>query len=268
MGPELSERDRADLCALADGTLPSTRRAEVEARVASSPELQRLLARQRLSLTATQALCDEPVPDGLTAAVEAAAARRPARHARAEGRPTRAPSTRRRGRLALGLSAAAAFAAVVVAVIVLSVGGPSGPSVADAAQLALQAPTAPAPAAASTTQLTAAVGGVNFPNLATSFGWQATGLHTGRVAGRDATFVSYEKNSRRIGYGIVSGPALDRPTSGHSVTLGGIQYQTISVNGRPAVTWREGGHTCVLIGSAPPSELLALASWSGSGQRY
>ncbi|HMK91999.1 MAG TPA: hypothetical protein VK576_03280, partial [Thermoleophilia bacterium] len=157
MGSELSERDRADLCALADGTLPSTRRAEVEARVAASPELQRLLARQRLSLSATQALCDEPVPDSLRAAVEAAAAaRRPAGRAPAEGRRTRAPSFGR-GRLALGLSAAAAFAAVVVAVIVLSVGGPSGPSVADAAQLALQAPTSPAPAAASATRLTAAV---------------------------------------------------------------------------------------------------------------
>ena len=260
----------ADLCALADGTLPSTRRAEVEARVASSPELQRALARQRLSLTATRTLAGEPVPDSLSAAVEAAAAaRRPARRAEAEGRRTRAPSASRRGRLALGLSAAAAFAAVVVAVIVLSVGGPSGPSVADAAGLALKPPTAPAPAvAASGTHLSAAVGGVSFPNLARTFGWQATGLRAGQVAGRDMTVVTYEKGARRIGYGIVSGPALARPPSGQSMTLGGIRYQLVSFHGRPAVTWRENGHTCVLIGSAQPSELLALASWSSGSQRY
>jgi anti-sigma factor RsiW len=37
----------AELSALADGTLPADRRAEVEARVAASPELQELVERQR-----------------------------------------------------------------------------------------------------------------------------------------------------------------------------------------------------------------------------
>jgi anti-sigma factor RsiW len=34
---ELSEQELAELCALADGTLPAERRAAVEARVAASP---------------------------------------------------------------------------------------------------------------------------------------------------------------------------------------------------------------------------------------
>ena len=261
VGP--SERDFADLCALADGTLPAARRAEVESRVAASPELQRLLARQRRSLACTQALATEPVPEGLAATVGSAAdARRRPRQAEGEGRRTRGPSTGRRRRFALGLSAAA-LAAVVIAVVVVSVGGPSGPTVAEAAQLALRAPSAPAPAvAASGTQLTAAVDGVRFPNLARTFGWRATGLRTGTIAGRDVVAVSYEKGGRRIGYGIVAGPALERPASGRTVTLGGVQYQAVTVNGRTAVTWREGGHTCVLVGSASADEMLALASWS------
>jgi hypothetical protein len=35
----------------------------------------------------------------------------------------------------------------------------------------------------------------------------------------------------------------------------------LRVNGRRAVTWRRGGHTCVLIGKTTNAELLKLASW-------
>ena len=31
------------------------------------------------------------------------------------------------------------------------------------------------------------------------------------------------------------------------------------------MTWERVGHTCVLIGTAPEGELLALASWAGEG---
>src|SRR5438045_9561362 len=67
----MSERDFADLCALADGTLPAERRAEVEARVAASPELQELVERQRRAVLAAQILAEEEVPASLQAAVEA-----------------------------------------------------------------------------------------------------------------------------------------------------------------------------------------------------
>ena len=61
----------ADLSALADGTLPPDRRAEVEARVAASPELRELLERQRRALLAVQAIAAEEVPESLQVAVEA-----------------------------------------------------------------------------------------------------------------------------------------------------------------------------------------------------
>ncbi|MGH3083383.1 MAG: hypothetical protein ACRDNP_04870, partial [Gaiellaceae bacterium] len=58
---QLSERELAELAALADGTLPADRRAEVEARVAASPKLRELLEHQRQSVALTQALeADEP----------------------------------------------------------------------------------------------------------------------------------------------------------------------------------------------------------------
>src|SRR5438093_7432180 len=67
----LTEREIAEMCALADGTLPAERRAEVEARVAASPELQELLERQRVAVTAVRRLAAEEEPASLRAAVEA-----------------------------------------------------------------------------------------------------------------------------------------------------------------------------------------------------
>jgi anti-sigma factor RsiW len=65
VAPGLNENELAELCALADGTLPAERRAAVEARVAASPELQALLDRQRSALAATRSLASEPAPESL-----------------------------------------------------------------------------------------------------------------------------------------------------------------------------------------------------------
>ena len=251
---ELSEHDMAELAALADGTLPAERRASVEARVAGSAELQAIVERQRRSLVATQSLASEPVPASLTATVET--------RRRATGvRPAR------RRRLALRLGAVGALAAVVAVIAILSLSGPPGASsLADAAHLATEPPSGPAPAAGSgATQLAVDVQGVAFPDLAQSYGWQALGVRHGRIAGRDAVAVSYGKGGRRLGYVIVAGPALPRPSTAQATTIGGVQYQTLRLNGALAVTWRRAGHTCVLIGAAPRSELLTLASWSSGG---
>src|SRR5262245_66316975 len=67
----LSERELAELAAFADGSLPPERRAEVEARVAASPELLQLVERQRRTLAATQALSAEDPPESLVATVDA-----------------------------------------------------------------------------------------------------------------------------------------------------------------------------------------------------
>lgn len=63
----LSERELAELSAFADGTLPPERRAEVQARVAASPELLELVERQRRTVAATQALSTEEPPESLVA---------------------------------------------------------------------------------------------------------------------------------------------------------------------------------------------------------
>ena len=244
----LSDQEMADVCAFADGTLPASRRPELEERVAASPELTALVARQRQALAATQALAAEPVPLSLRTSIDGL-------------RPKKAARGRRR--LGVALSAAGVLAAVAIVFVVLSVsGGPAAPSVADAAQLALQPPSGPPPAAvAGTSSLAASVGGVSFPDLQASYGWQPVGVRHGQVGGRPATVVYYEKGGQRVGYAIVDGPALPRPGGAASTTRSGVEFQTLALHGQQVVTWRSGGHTCVMIGPVSAGELVTLASW-------
>jgi hypothetical protein len=250
----LSERQIADLSALADGTLPPDRRDEVEAWVAASPELQALLERQRYSLRATRVAASEPMPPSLPAAVEG-----------------QMPKARRGGgrrlvpRLAFGGAAAAAVLAVV---LVLSLGGgASEPTVADAAELATLPASGPPPARAegSRTELAAGVEGVQFPDFRPRYGWRASGIRHGRVDGRDATVVYYRKDGRRIGYVIVAGSGLPTPSGAEPTTRRGVEYNALREEGNPAVTWERVGHTCVLTGAASDAELFTLASWRGGG---
>jgi hypothetical protein len=162
----------------------------------------------------------------------------------------------------MAIAGAVAAAAAVAAAILLT-GGPGAPTVADAARLTVQAPTGPAPPAAGTqgTRLAIAVEGVSFPDLARFAGWRADGVWRGHVGGRDATVVFYRKGGRRLAYVIVAGPALGRPEEAQATSIGRVEYRTLRLDGRLAVTWRRGGHTCVLIGQATRGELLELASW-------
>jgi len=241
----LSSEEMAELCALADGTLPAERRDEVEARVAASPELQEVVERQRRAVLAVRALAEEDVPGSLQAAVGARAGRRP-----------------RRLVPRLAVAGAAAVAAAVVAAVVLT-GGPGAPTVADAARLGTQPATepAPSPAGAAGTKLAVAVDGVPFPNLTRFAGWRAVGVRHGRIGDRDATVVVYRKDGRRLGYVIVAGAGLVRPSAAQATVIRRVEYQTLRLSGRLAVTWRRGGRTCVLLGQATPRELLRLASW-------
>jgi anti-sigma factor RsiW len=249
----LSEAEMADLCALADGTLPVERRGPVEARVAASPELQELLERQRRAVAAAQGLASEPVPASLRDAVEGRRRARSARRARPPWLVTR-----------LAMAGALAVAIAIVASVVLT-GGPGTPTVAEAARFAAEPPSGPAPRAGDDgTKLAVEVEGVVFPDLLQSYGWRAVGVRRGDVDGRDATTVFYEKGGRRLAYVVVAGSGLPRPTA-ESTTREGVRYQTLRVDERLVVTWRRLGHTCVLVGEAPRSELLALASWRGDG---
>ena len=242
----LTAEELADLCALADGTLPAERRAEVEARVAASPELQELVERQRRAVLAASALAAEDVPESVQAAVEA---RRRARGGR-------------RRRLVPRVAVVAAAAVAVVAAV-LSTGGPGAPTVADAARLATQAPTEPAPRPVGTarTRLAVGVDGVAFPNFAQWAGWKAIGVRRGKIDGRDATVVFYRKDGKRLAYVIVAGAGLPPPAGAPATGIRGVDYRVLVLNGRPAVTWRRGGHTCILVGQASRAELLELAGW-------
>jgi anti-sigma factor RsiW len=250
----LSERELAELCALADGTLPAERRPAVEARVAASPELRELVDRQRRALAATQTLASVPVPDSLRATVEARARAREPRRGRARWLVPR-------------LGFAAALAAVVAVAAVLLSGGPGGPTVAEAAELAERPASGPAPPplGGGGTQLALDVEGVVFPDLARSFGWQAVGVRRDELDGRDATTVFYEKDGRRIAYVIVAGPGLPRPSGVPAAVYGGVRFQTLPADGGLAVTWRRDGLTCILIGEGPRDELIELANWRGGG---
>jgi anti-sigma factor RsiW len=252
----MSPEEMAELSALADGSLSAERRAEVEARVAASSELQEMLERQRQAVLAAQTLEAEDVPESLQAAVEARRRTVGTRRVRPLGLVSK-----------LALAGAVAGTAAVVAAFLLS-GGPGAPTVADAARLGTQAPTGPAPppAGKAGTKLAIAVEGVPFPNLTRFAGWSAVGVRHGRIDGRDATVVVYRKDGRRLGYVIVAGAGLARPSVAPTV-IRRVNYQTLSSDGRLAMTWRRDGHTCVLIGQATRRELLKLASWPLSPPR-
>ena len=251
----LSDDQLADLARLADGTLPADRRAEIEARVAASPQLSSIVERQGVALDALRGTADIGAPARLRAEVER---RRGAGRARRGGRR----------RIVIGQSIAAAAAVVLVLILVLPSGFSGGPSVADAAALAHKPPTQPAPGAVPGTPalLRAEVDDVPFPNYAAKFGWKPVGAREDDPSGRDATTVRYGKSGRTIAYTIVSGDALDPPSDARSTTRAGVEYRTFRDNGRTVVTWERDGHTCVLSGTAVrPAELLTLADWRGKG---
>jgi len=235
----LDERDLADLAALADGTLAAERREEVEARVAASPELQELLARQEQAVAAVRTLDADREPGALRAAL--------------------APRRARLLRPRFAFAGVLAAVAVVVAALTLT-GGPGGPTVADAAELASRPPTGPAPRVVGS-RLGVDVQGLPFPELGAAYGWRPVGVRRGRVDGRDAVVVYYAKGDRRVAYAIVDRPTLTRPSSWKPATVDGVRYQTLRLGDKLAVTWRRAGHTCVLVGDAPRAELLSLASW-------
>jgi hypothetical protein len=106
-GVEGDGPEPAELSALADGSLPPERRAELEERVAASPELAERLAEQQRALALVRdAGAEVAAPAGLRARVAAQRARR-AWTPRA---------------LALSGAAATAVAAVVVALVVFGSG--------------------------------------------------------------------------------------------------------------------------------------------------
>ncbi len=228
------DSDLTDLAALADGSLPEERRAEVERRVAASPELSASLGRQRRAVEAVRAAAG-PAPAGLRARLER----------------SRAPRRRPLG-IAVGLAGAAAVALLVL----LLVPGPEAPSVAEAAALASRAPTAGPP-----TPLPA-VEGVRFPRWDQRFRWRATGVRSDQLGDHDTTTVYYRYDGHRLGYTIVGGSALPLPPDAARSVRARTAFHSLRVGSRTVVTWRRKGHTCVLSGAGVRrGTLLTLAAY-------
>jgi anti-sigma factor RsiW len=241
---ELPERD---LTALADGSLPASRRPRVERAVAASPELQADLAAQRRALAALSAAAEERAPSALRARLELARDPRPSR-----------VRTRR------AWTAIPAAAAAAAAVVVLTVGGgPGAPTVASAATLAFRTPLHPAGQATGSTLRWPTAGELVFPDWARRFGFVAVGARGDRIDGRAATTVFYQRAEQRIAYTIVSGSPLSAGTSMRPATWEGTRLSSFKAHGRAVVTWLREGHTCVLSGSPTLlGQLERLAAWT------
>src|SRR5436309_12793171 len=114
----LSDDELADLARLADGTMPVERRAEVEARVAASPQLTRMLERQATAVARVRATVEVGAPARLRAAID---------RRRASGHPARRRLSPVRMRVAVAARAAAALAFRVVPPAAVP-GRPRGPA--------------------------------------------------------------------------------------------------------------------------------------------
>jgi anti-sigma factor RsiW len=248
-------RELADLSALADGTLDPARRAEVQARIGSSPELSALYERERRVVERLhEARASDRAPARLRARIEA---ERPSRRRLAGRRAT------------YGAALAGALAAVVLAVVLVLPGGtPGSPSLSQAAALAARGMAAPPPTPdphVPAVKLHRDVEEVYFPNWSGPFGWRAVGQRVDHLNGRPAVTVYYQHDGQRLAYTIVGAPALSQP--GAAVTrLNGIELRTLNLGGRLVVTWRRAGHTCVLSGTGvAASDVQRLAAWEAPG---
>lgn len=248
-----SQLPEAELAALADGSLPADRQAQLRAQIEASPELASALEDQERAVMMLRAL-DEPAPAALGARV-----REMTDGAKQNARPRRVWRWRR----SLFVPAATALAvAVAVLVVLLGSGGSSAPTVPQTAHLALAAATSPAPPEdpAHNGQLRLGVDGIAFPYYGRSAGWEATGARTDTIGGRRIVTVFYMEQGHRVGYAIVSGPPL-AIAGGKVIMEGGVSYRVQHTGRALLIAWRQAGHTCVIAGhGANSATLLALAS--------
>jgi hypothetical protein len=246
----LGDREVAELAALADGSLPAERRADLERRVAESAQLRAALDEQIRAVEAVRQAA-VPAPAGLRARVQSQRERR-------RRFPLSVP-------VAVGVGAGAATTALAL-VLALPGGGPGRPTVAAAAGLALRAPEARLPEAPRTTTLPGVrLDSVSYPNWYRRYGWEAVGIRSDRLNGRHAKTVFYTKHGRQIGYTVVAGERLRVPRDAATAVQKGVTLRTFSLGGRPVVTWERKGHTCVLTGAAAPRDLAELAAWNAKG---
>jgi hypothetical protein len=255
--PEMNDTDPVvdpEITSLADGSLTGAARDELATRVEASPALRTRLREQERAVALMRATDKIVAPASLRAATNELAASAPAT------RWLRIAAPRWRPRLFVPL---ATGLAVAIAAVVIAVQGTPAPTVGQTAHLALSAATAPPPAEETVDHdlLTAHVGSVRFPSYDQTAGWRPTGVRRDSLNGRTVTTVFYNApGGIRAGYSIVSGNMLAEP-DGPSLTTHGIRYTFARVGSGRLITWRRGGHTCVIAGrSLSDRTLLALAA--------
>lgn len=183
----------------------------------------------------------------------------------ARGRTRRPASGRARAWSPAVLAPAAGLLAVAILAVALALpgGAPGSPSIVQAADLAAQGPllAAPPPSPmAPADKLSQRVQDLEFPNWS-RFGWRPTGQRIDRINGRLAVTVYYRWNRRTIAYTIVQTPALHQLRLAYQ-SYGGTAFQTTTMRHRVLVTWRRGGHTCILSGVGTSRQtLFSLAAW-------
>lgn len=249
-GPPLAADDdrlEAELLLFVDGSLDADRAAAIEALGADRPEVAHRLAliragRDRLR----EAAADMEAPFEL--------------RRRVDDLVERPAQARRRWRPLAVLAGVAATAAVVVALVVAG----AGPSVGDVLDAAGQSPAAVVTPTGGPL-LSVHVDGTRFPNYEEKFGWRAVGQHEDEVDGRLVRTVDYRKGGETVSYSIVAGKALEEP-DGQDLEAEGTRLRRIG--DANAVTWRRGGHTCVMHATrgVDLGTIRELAGWKAKGE--
>ena len=160
---------------------------------------------------------------------------------------------------------AGAAAAIAIVIAVFAVGG-RDPTLGEATRAALRAPTQAPPEKdpRNARFVRASIGGVQFPNY-TWFAkrWSTVGARRDELSGRDALTLTYRAGDRRLGYTVVDGKPLDVPSGARRLTAKGMHVAVLRRGKTLVVTWREGGHTCVLASrDMGLNEMVAFATWS------
>ena len=251
----LSEPDEAALAAYVDGRLDPAERGELEARLARDPVLAAALEHQRAGLAAiTTAAESVSAPLALRSRIEAMQ--------RGE-----APTRKRRERRGWGWLPSAGLAVAALAAVAIVIAFSGGPATAEVLAAATRPPVAAVQLDPGQPKLLKdQVDDVRFPNYEGKFGWEAEGLRTDEIGGRETKTVFYTREGRRIAYTIVEGEQLAWPPGSDRTEREGTKLRTFSEDGRTVVTWRRNGRTCVLSATnVPEDQLLELAAWKGQG---
>ena len=153
------------------------------------------------------------------------------------GEATEAPRRERERRRGWGWLPSAGLAGAALAAVAIVVAFSGGPATAEVLAAAVRAPVAAAQLDPGQPRLLKdQVDDVRFPNFEGKFGWEAEGVRTDEIGGRETKTVFYRREGRRIAYTIVEGEQLAWPPGSDRAEQRG--HQDARLRGRRP----QGGH--------------------------